>query len=49
MPAWLDRVSGWLPNQPFAGWGGWDLAESLTADQLTQAFTVYPSMSGSIA
>ena len=31
MPAWLDRVSGWLPNQPFAGWGGWDLAESLTA------------------
>lgn len=25
------------------------VAESLTADQLTQAFTVYPSMSGSIA
>ena len=25
------------------------VAESLTADQLAQAFTVYPSMSGSIA
>jgi dihydrolipoamide dehydrogenase len=25
------------------------VAESLTADQLAQAFTVYPSMSGSVA
>jgi len=30
-PPWLDRVTAWLPDQPLAGWGGWDLAESLTA------------------
>lgn len=30
-PAWLDRVRGWLPDHAIAAWGGWDLAESLTA------------------
>ena len=30
-PAWLERVTSWLPDTPLSAWGGWDLAESLTA------------------
>jgi hypothetical protein len=30
-PKWLHRVTAWLPDHALAGWGGWDLAESLTA------------------